>query len=79
MTDPVLLVDDYLANGGQFNPECMEHDKVRALILALRDELVTSRDNAAQYRVFYDNAMRRANENATLYQDALRRIQELTK
>lgn len=26
-------ITDYLSNGGQFNPECMQHDKVRDLLI----------------------------------------------
>lgn len=32
-------IQSYLGNGGLFNPEMMEHDKVRSLILDLRDYL----------------------------------------
>lgn len=31
-------VQSYLGNGGLFNPEFMEHDKVRDLVVDLRDE-----------------------------------------
>ena len=31
------LVDEYLGNGGLFNPELMQHDKVRDLVLSLRE------------------------------------------
>lgn len=46
--DPIPLVDEYLAHGGLFNPECMEHNKVRDLLLSLRAELVTSRAKVAE-------------------------------
>jgi len=36
-------VQDYLSNGGLFNPEMMEHDKVRDLIMDLAKALF-SRD-----------------------------------
>lgn len=32
-------IQSYLGNGGLFNPEMMEHDKVRDLIIACREEL----------------------------------------
>lgn len=32
-------IQNYLGNGGLFNPEMMEHDKVRELILDCRDEI----------------------------------------
>jgi len=37
---PILeRIRGYLGNGGLFNPEMMEHDKVRDLIMACRDEI----------------------------------------
>lgn len=45
---PVLellpLLRGYLSNGGLFNPEMMEHDKVRDLIMRVRDELARLRE-----------------------------------
>lgn len=50
-TDPALaqkkqeLVDritGYLSAGGLFNPEMMEHDKVQALLIEVRDYLASS-------------------------------------
>lgn len=32
-------IQNYLANGGLFNPELMEHDKVRDLLIDIRDFL----------------------------------------
>jgi hypothetical protein len=32
-------IQDYLSNGGLFNPELMEPDKVRALLLDCRDHI----------------------------------------
>ncbi len=32
-------IQDYLSKGGLFNPELMEHDKVRQLILDCRREI----------------------------------------
>ena len=35
MSEPVLArIRDYLASGGLFNPELMEHEKVRDLLMA---------------------------------------------
>ena len=34
-------INDYLQNGGLFNPEMMEHDKVRDLLLDCRETLST--------------------------------------
>lgn len=41
---PNLLgrIKEYLLNGGTFNPEMMEHDKVRELILDCRTALVAT-------------------------------------
>jgi hypothetical protein len=33
-------IQSYLSNGGLFNPELMEHEKVRDLILECKDELI---------------------------------------
>ena len=33
-------INDYLSCGGLFNPELMEHEKVRALLLDCREELM---------------------------------------
>ncbi len=33
----IELVSNYLGNGGLFNPEMMEHDKVQAMVLRMRD------------------------------------------
>lgn len=32
-------IQSYLSNGGLFNPELMEHDKVRDLIMECREEI----------------------------------------
>lgn len=32
-------INNYLGNGGLFNPELMEHDKVRDLLIDCRDEI----------------------------------------
>lgn len=36
---PAELITEYLSSGGSFNPELMEHDKVRDIVIAARDEL----------------------------------------
>ncbi len=38
-TELLKRIQSYLENGGLFNPEMMEHDKVRDLILDLREYL----------------------------------------
>ena len=32
-------ITNYLSNGGLFNPESMDHDKVRDLLIECRDEI----------------------------------------
>lgn len=39
MSDVLERITNYLGNGGVFNPELMEHDKVRDLLIDCRDEL----------------------------------------
>ncbi len=33
------MISHYLSSGGLFNPELMEHDKVRDLLIEIRDTL----------------------------------------
>lgn len=40
----LLRIREYLGNGGLFNPEQMEHDKVRDLIMDIRDYLYELED-----------------------------------
>lgn len=35
----VELINEYLATGGLFNPELMEHKKVRDMLIHIRDAL----------------------------------------
>ena len=39
MTDLAERCTEYLSSGGLFNPEMMEHDKVRDLIIDCRNEI----------------------------------------
>lgn len=56
MTDILDRIQQYLSNGGLFNPELMEHDKVRDLIRDCREEIT-------QLRVIaFDIAMMDTNE-----------------
>ena len=43
MTDILERCSDYLKNGGLFNPELMDHNKVRDLVTDCRDEIETLR------------------------------------
>ena len=40
MTKAVEMINDYLGNGGFFNPEHMDHQLVRDLLLECRKEIV---------------------------------------
>ena len=42
--DNLEQIKSYLGNGGLFNPEMMEHDKVRDLIISCRDEIERLRE-----------------------------------
>lgn len=55
---PILdRITDYLGNGGLFNPEMMEHDKVRNLTMACRDEIAVLRQaNAAANAIIAQQA-----------------------
>ena len=35
------LITEYLGSGGLFNPEMMEHDKVRDMLIGLRDDMIS--------------------------------------
>jgi hypothetical protein len=39
MIKTIEKIDEYLRNGGYFNPEMMDHDKVRDLLIQCRDDL----------------------------------------
>ena len=42
--DLILRITDYLAKGGLFNPEAMEHEKVQRLLMDIRDYLLDEAD-----------------------------------
>ena len=46
MTDILDRIQNYLGSGGLFNPELMEHDKVRDLIRDCREEIIQLREIA---------------------------------
>jgi hypothetical protein len=46
MTDILDRIQNYLGSGGLFNPELMEHDKVRDLIRDCREEIFQLREIA---------------------------------
>jgi len=47
-------IQSYLGNGGLFNPEMMEHDKVRDLIMACREELTRLQKYKARMEWLHD-------------------------
>lgn len=44
MSDIAELLTEYLLHGGLYNPELMQHDKVRDLLIDCRDEIARLRD-----------------------------------
>jgi hypothetical protein len=44
MTDLKDKITEYLCTGGMFNPELMEHKKVRDLLIECRDEIERLRE-----------------------------------
>ncbi len=40
MSDALKWIDDYLNNGGLFNPELANHEAVRDLLIKSRDEAI---------------------------------------
>jgi hypothetical protein len=40
-------IREYLSNGGLFNPEMMDHDKVRDLLMDVLEHLTTGKHNEA--------------------------------
>ena len=47
-------INDYLSCGGLFNPEMMEHEKVRALLLDCREEIMDLQRARDRYHVDSD-------------------------
>lgn len=43
-------IKEYLCLGGLFNPELMNHDAVRDLLIACRDEIVRLREYEWMYK-----------------------------
>lgn len=54
-------IQDYLTNGGFFNPESMEHEKVRELLMDCAEELSACalvQQEAQQIRGMYEAALK---------------------
>ena len=49
-TKALRLIQEYLEMGGAFNPELMEHDKVRDMVMIARDELAEAHERNAAMR-----------------------------
>jgi hypothetical protein len=47
-SDIVERITEYLSAGGLFNPELMEHDKVRDMVIQCRDEIESLRSRLAE-------------------------------
>lgn len=47
-SDIVERITEYLSAGGLFNPELMEHDKVRDMVIQCRDEIESLRSQLAK-------------------------------
>ena len=69
----IALMTEYLGNGGFFNPELMDHEKVRDMILANRDTMQTLLDVA----VAAENGHARFTVNSSL-DDALAKLNEVS-
>ena len=53
MSEVADTINEYLSNGGFFNPELMDHVKVRDLLMDARDELVhLEKKNESLIRLF---------------------------
>lgn len=48
-------IANYLGNGGLINPEWMEHDKVRDLIMDCRDKIEQLEEQVANYKYDYSS------------------------
>ena len=46
-------INEYLSNGGLFNPEYTNHDKVRDLLIDCREELIRMKDNKWNQNMSY--------------------------
>lgn len=51
--DILEKIEEYLSNGGLFNPELMDHDKVRDLLIECRKEIEYARNYPFTYQIRY--------------------------
>ena len=58
MSDVTALITEYLSAGGLFNPELMQHDKVRDMVIQCRDEIESLRSRLAEANSAGFNAAR---------------------
>lgn len=63
MTDVLERCSDYLKNGGLFNPELMDHNKVRDLVTDCRDEIETLRLRVAALEATVHQTLNERREN----------------
>lgn len=52
----VKRINDYLYTGGLFNPELADHDKVRMLLIDIRDYMADSEEVAVATKVVFVSA-----------------------
>ena len=55
MSELIKRIDEYIYTGGLFNPEMAEHDKVRMLLIDIRDYITTSLANSQVVFVSAEN------------------------
>lgn len=89
MTDIVETIAEYLSMGGLFNPEMMEHDTVRNLIIECRAEITrlraenerlsTSLSNTANARVLQGKVIVELSAENERLRWMVRRLQERTR
>ena len=69
MSDIAELLTEYLLHGGLYNPELMQHDKVRDLLIDCRDEIARLRD-AIRSLADQDGTLSVQGGNVTVTMDA---------
>lgn len=47
----VPTITNYLSLGGLFNPEMMDHDKVRDMLMEIRDALMEARETSGKGQI----------------------------
>ena len=63
MSEITDRINNYLGNGGLFNPEMMEHIKVRDLIMDCRDEIDVLTYKLIAQKAINEHLSKRLNSN----------------